>query len=162
MKSIKIPVFCFLFILIPSSSFSQPPGMKLDPGIRMKPWKGDTQCWKASGLNLTSDQTKALILIQQAYFKDTLLLRTELFSKHFELREFLTNPSAKMETIRTKHGEIAEMMSKLEERAIDYLIKVRGLLTQEQLKVWCPDQEFPVFRRMMYRPGPMGQYPPNQ
>lgn len=128
----------------------------------MKPWKGDTPCWRASDVGLTAEQMKTLILIQQVYFRDTFLLRTELFSKQLELREFLTNPSTKMETIRTKHGEIAEIMSKLEEKAIDYLIKVRGLLTQEQLKGWCPDQEFPIFRRMIYRPGPMGQYPPNQ
>ena len=153
---------CFLFILSTSSAFSQPPGMRIDPGIRLKPWRGDTRCWRASDFNLSSDQMKGLILIQQAYLRDTLPLRTELFSKHLELRELLTNSAIKMEAIRSKHGEITELMSKLEEKAIDYLIKVRNLLTQDQLKNWCPDQEFPIFRRSMPGPGPMGQFPPNQ
>ena len=161
MKSILILFFCFLFFLKPSSSFSQSPGMKIDPGMRVKPWKGEIRCWKASDLNLSTDQMKGLTLIQQAYFRDTFLLRTELFSKHLELRELLTNPAVKIESVRSKHGEITELQSKLEEKAIEYLIKVKTLLTQEQLKNWCPEQEFAIFRRMMLGPGPMGPFPPN-
>ena len=162
MKSVIILVFCFLVILNTSSSFSQTPGMKGDPGIRMKPWKGEIRCWRASDLNLSPDQMRGLTLIQQAYFRDTFLLRTELFSKHVELRELLNNPTIKIEAIRSKHGEITELQLKLEEKAIEYLIKVKNLLTQEQQKNWCPEQEFSIFRRMMPGPGPIGPLPPNQ
>jgi len=52
--------------------------------------------------------------------------------------------------------EIIELQSKQEEKAVEYLIKVRNLLTPEQLKSWCPEQEFPSFRHMMHGTGPMG------
>ncbi len=161
MKSIMILIFCCLFFLNTSSSFSQTPGMKIDPGMRMKPWKGEIRCWRASDLNLSPDQMKGLILIQQAYYRDTLLLRTELFSKHLELRELLTNQAVRIEAVRSKHGEITELQSKLEEKAIEYLIKIKTLLTQEQLKNWCPEQEFAIFRRSMPGPGLTGPGPNN-
>jgi hypothetical protein len=79
-----------------------------------------------------------------------------------ELREFLTNPNIRIESIRSKYLEINEIQSKLEEKTIEYVIKVRNLLTQEQLKNWCPEQEFPLFQRMMHGPGPMGIMPPRR
>ncbi len=52
-------------------------------------------------------------------------------------------------------------------KSIDYLMKVRGILTQEQLRSWCPELEIPFFRRMMQRPdlkGPMNpkRMPPHE
>lgn len=126
----------------------------------MRPWRGEARCWRASDLNLSTEQAKELEQIQQTYFRESQLLRAQLFSKRLELREFLTNPTVKIESVRTKHSETIELESKLEEKAIDYLIKVKNLLTQEQLKNWCPEQEFPSFRQMMYRPGPMGPMTP--
>jgi len=129
--------------------------MRPRPGIGGKQWRGDGPCWRASDLNLSLDQVKRLELIQQAFFRETQLLRAELFVKRFELRDFLTNPNIKIESIRSKYLEINEFQSILEEKTIEYLIKVRNLLTQEQLKTWCPEHEFPPFRKMMPGPGPM-------
>ncbi len=147
-------IFSFLFVFIASSSFSQPPGMG------MRRWRGEGPCWKASELNLSQEQRKSLDLIQEAYFREAQLLRLQLFTKRLELRELLTNPTLRAETIRGKNLEIIELQSKQEERAIDYLIRVRNLLTPEQLKDWCPEQEFPHFRQMMYGTGPRGSTPP--
>jgi hypothetical protein len=133
--------------------------MRHGPGMGGRPWRGEGPCWRASDLDLSLDQVKRLDLIHQAYFRETHLPRTELFSKRLELREFLTNPSIKIESIRSKYLEINEIESKLEEKTIEYLIKVRTLLTQEQLKIWCPEQEFPLFQRMIHGPGPMGIMP---
>jgi hypothetical protein len=30
------------------------------------------------------------------------------------------------------------------------------------LQKWCPEQEFPAFRQMMYGPGPMGPMHPRK
>jgi Spy/CpxP family protein refolding chaperone len=130
--------------------------------MRGRPWRGDRPCWRASDLDLTLDQVKRLDLIYQAYFQETQLPRTELFAKRLELREFLTNPNIRIESIRSKYLEINEIQSKLEEKIIEYVIKVRNLLTQEQLKNWCPEQEFPLFQRMMHGPRPMGIMPPRR
>jgi len=155
-----ILVFLFLFLFI-SPSFSQPPEKRHGPGMGKMHRRGETPCLRASDLNLSPDQMKELDLIQQSFYREAHPIRTELFSKYFELKEFLTNPMIKIESIHAKNAEIILLQSKLEERTIHYLIKVRALLTQEQLKIWCPEQEFPQSRRMMPGPvhlGPMGLF----
>ena len=122
----------------------------------MRKWRGESPCWKASELNLSNEQTKGLDLIQETYFRETQLIRAQLFTKRLELREFLLNPTMRIESIRVKYSEIIELQSREEEKAIEYLIKVRSLLTQEQLKMWCPELEYPPFRPMRHGPGPKG------
>jgi Spy/CpxP family protein refolding chaperone len=148
MKS-KQYFFCFLMILIPSLAFSQTSEMRMGPGMGIRHWRGENRGWRASELNLSSDQAKELDLIQQVYFRETQLLRAQLFSKRLELREILTNPTTKIESIRSKYSEINEIQSRFEEKAIEYLIKVRNLLTSEQIKIWNPEEEFSLFRRII-------------
>jgi Spy/CpxP family protein refolding chaperone len=163
---LKIAVFILfsLFVLSMSLSFAQPfpqpPGMRPDPGMGMRPWRGEDQCWRASELNLSSDQAKGLELIQQSYLRETQLLRAEIFLKRLELRDLLTSSTVSIESIRSKHSEINELQSRLEEKVFDHLIKVRNLLTKEQLKNWCPESEIP--RRMMRGPGSRGPMPPKR
>ncbi|PIV21044.1 MAG: hypothetical protein COZ69_07195 [Deltaproteobacteria bacterium CG_4_8_14_3_um_filter_45_9] len=151
---IKTLIFCFLFILTASFSFSQPSGKG------MRKWRGEGPCRRVSEFNLSQEQMKNLDLLQQSYFREAQLLRLELFTKNLELRELLINPTVRAETIRGKTLEIIEIQSKQEEKAIEYLIKVRNLLNPEQLKAWCPEQEFPRFRQMMPGMGPMGPMSP--
>jgi hypothetical protein len=156
-------LICLLSLLFfPALSFSQPTGMGHRPGTGMMHRRGEPPCFRASDLDLSLDQMKELELVQQSFYRDTQLLRTELFSKYFELKEYLTNPMTKIESIQTKNSEIILLQSKLEEKTIHYLIKVRALLTQEQLRAWCPEQEFPPLRRMMHGPGLMGPMPPRR
>ncbi len=156
-------IFSFFFlILLLSPAFSQPSGMRPSPEMGMKHWRGENRGWRASELNLSADQTKELNLIQQTYYQETQLLRATLFSKRLELREFLTNPTVKKEAIRSKYSEINEIQSKFEEKAVEYLIKVRNLLMPEQLKSWNPEEEFPFFQPMMQGPNPMGPIRPRK
>ncbi len=145
---LKIIVFPLILIFLsPIFSHGQSMGMR--------PWRKDARCWRASELNLSSEQTTGLALIQQTYLRETQLLRAQLVTKRLEFREFLTNPAIRMESIRAKYLDLVEIQSKMEERAIEYLVKVRSLLTHEQLKFWCPEQEFPLLQRMMPGHGPM-------
>lgn len=146
---IQLLTFFLLLALMTSSAFSQ-------PGMGMRRWSGEGQCSRASELNLSLEQRKTLDLLQQTYFREAQLLRLEIFTKNLELRELLINPSARVEAIRGKTSEIAELRSKREEKAVEYLIKVRNLLSPEQLKTWCPEQEFPYFRQTMPGRRPMG------
>jgi Spy/CpxP family protein refolding chaperone len=150
MKS-KILIFIFWILLIgtTSPSFSQPPEM----GMRMR--RGEAPCWRASDFELSQEQRKNLELIQQAYFREAQLLRAQLFTRRLELRELLVAPTIKIEAIRAKNLEIIELQSKEEERSVEYLVKVRNLLTPEQLQKWCPEQEFPAMRHRMHGTGPM-------
>ena len=145
---LKIIVLPFILIfLFPIFSNAQSMGMR--------PWRKDARCWRASELNLSSEQAKGLTFIQQTYQRETQLLRAQLVTKRLEFREFLTNPAIRMESIRAKYLDVVETQSKMEEKAIEYLVKVRSLLTHEQLKLWCPEQEFPLMQRMMPGHGPM-------
>ena len=152
---LKITVFSLILIfLLPIPSFSQSMGMR--------PWRKDARCWRASELNLSSEQARGLNLLLQTYLEETQLLRAQLVTKRIELRELLTNPAIKTESIRTKYLERVETQSKMEEKAIEYLVKVRSLLTHEQLKSWCPEQEFPLFQRMIPGHSPMGPMRPKK
>jgi Spy/CpxP family protein refolding chaperone len=149
-----------LLILLSSPAFSQPSGMRPVPGMEMRYWRGENRGYRASELNLSPEQAKELDIIQQAHFRETQLLRGQLLSKRLELREFLKNQTTRIETIRTKYFEINELESRFEEKAVDYLIKVRNLLTPEQLRSWNPEEEFPLFHRMMRGVEPLGPRPP--
>jgi Spy/CpxP family protein refolding chaperone len=153
-------IFWIFFILPVPFSFSQSSGMGHNPGMGMRHWKEEARCWRASELDLSTEQMRGLDLIQETYFQEVRLLRAQLFLKRLELREFLTNPTVKIESVRAKYWETTELKSKLEEKAIEYLIKLRNLLTQEQLKRWCPEKEFSLLREMMHGVGPMGPMSP--
>ena len=153
---IRILLFSFLLIFAASPSFSQSPEMG------MRRWRGEGPCWRASDLDLSQEQRKNLELIQQATFREAQLLRAQLFTRRLELRELLISPTTKTESIRAKNLEIIDLQSKHEEKSVEYLIKVRNLLAPEQLQKWCPEQEFPAFRQMMYGSGPMGPMHPRK
>ena len=128
----------------------------------MRKWRGEIPCWRASDLDLSSEQRKNLELIQQAFFREAQVLRAQLFTRRLELRELFVSPTIKIELIRAKNSEIIELESKQEEKWVEYLIKLRNLLTPEQLQKWCPEQEFPGFRHMRYGTGPMGPMDPKK
>jgi Spy/CpxP family protein refolding chaperone len=164
MMKLKIQIFFFILILVfpVFPTFSQPSEKRSSPEMGMKQQRGETQCLRASDLNLSKEQIRELELIQQANFQEIRFLRIQLFSKRLELREVLTNPTPRIESIRNKYWEINELQSKLDEKTIEYLIRLRTLLTQDQIRSWCPEKEFPFLREMMQGPGPMSPMHPRK
>lgn len=154
-QKIQVMAFVLLVLFITSSAWSQ-------PGTGMRRWRGEDQCSRALEFDLSPEQKKNLELLQRIYFREAQLLRLQIFTKRIELRELLTNSAVRIETIRGKNSEIKELQSKQEEMAIEYLIRVRNLLTPDQLKTWCPDQEFPYIRPTMPGRRPMGPIPPSE
>jgi len=152
---IKLTSLSLLFILLLSmDSYGQP--------MEKKHWRKEARCCRASELNLSYEQLKSLDQLQQAFLKETQLLRAQLITKRLEFRDHLTNPTMKMDSIRMKHNELIETQTKLEEKAMEYLVRVRNLLSTEQLKFWCPEHEFPFFQRIMPGYGPMGPRSPQK
>lgn len=157
---IKPRCFIFLwlgvfFILLNSSGFSQSLQERSSFPMRMGHGKREVKCWRVLELELPLDKQKELQLIQQTFLKETQLLRAQLFTKRLELREMLTNPAIREEMIRPKYLELAEIQAKLEERTMEYLIKIRSFFTSEQLPFWCPEEEIPFYPPMRERHGPM-------
>lgn len=165
----KFKLFTIISFIISISfvdpSFSQSSGMKHSQAVGMMHFKRESPCQRAFELNLSPEQVNKLRLIQQTYFRETQPLRTELFTKRFEIRELLTNPMINIESIRSRYFGIAEIYSKLEEKAIEYLINIRNILTEEQIRKWCPEKEFPLYYMMPHghRPiWPIKPIPPEE
>jgi hypothetical protein len=149
-------LLCFLTV---SETPAQSTGMRYGPGIGTRSWRGENRCWKASEMNLVAEQTRGLDTVSQGFLKETRLLRSELFSKRLELRESLTDVAVKNESIQIKISQIIDLQLKLEEKTMDYLLKIRTLLTPEQLKNWCPELEISPMQGMMPRPDLMSPMP---
>jgi Spy/CpxP family protein refolding chaperone len=149
-------------MLFSSPAFSQPSEIRMGPGMEMRHWREENRGYRASELKLSPEQAKELDIIQQAHFRETQLLRAQLLSKRIELREFLKNQTTRIDAIRSKYSEINELESRFEEKAIESLLKVRNLLTSEQLRNWNPEEEFPLFRRMMRGVEPLGPMHPRR
>lgn len=143
------------FFFVPPLALSQSFQERSNFPMRMGYWKREAKCWRVSELELSSEKQKELQLIQQTFFKETQLLRAQLFTKRLDLREMLTNPAIRDEAIRPKYLELAEIQAKLEERTIEYLLRIRSFFTSEQLPLWCPEEEFPSYSLMRERYGPM-------
>ena len=150
-------VFGFPLLLSPLEAHAQSSGMR---GM-MRHGRGGPLCWSASQLHLSPEQRKELDLLNQSYLKEVQTLRAELFLKRIELRDALTNAAAKIETIQAKNAEISALQSELDGKAIDYLIKIRNLLTADQLAQWCPELDYPL-RHMMERSAPLGPMTPRR
>ncbi len=157
----RIPIILLVLgiIFITGPSFPQSTGLRSPHEMGMKRWKGGSPCWRVQDLDLSLEQRKGLHLIQQSYLQETQLFQKEIFTKLLELRELLINPTTKTESLRGKYNEINELRSKHEEKAIEYLIKLRNLLTPDQLLLWCPEREFPSFLQTMHGFGPMRHIP---
>lgn len=147
-------IFFLCLCLLPSLAEAQ--GGRYGPGWGMKNWKGSNPCWSTSELTLATEQARSIDLLRQSSLRDMASLRAQIFAKRLVLRELLTNPAVKTEVIRSTQSEIVDIETRLSEKGFDYLVKVRALLTPEQLRLWCPEKEFPFFNGMMQRPWMMG------
>lgn len=164
MKNRNYLLMALLLMIAVLLLFPAAPSLSQAPGVRFgfKSWRGEVRCWKASELNLSQEQAKGLDALQQVFLRETQASRAQIFAKRLELRELLTNPGTRVETIRSKFSEILEQQARIEEKSIEYLVKVRSLLTPEQLRNWCPEFEFPPFRRMMLGPDSAEPMPPRR
>lgn len=141
---VTLVLLAFFFINSISSLEAQPARMTMWPGMGMGQWEvDDPQCRQATELNLSIEQASGLEQIQQIYFRETRLLRAQIFLKRLELRQAFTDPSAKIESIRSKYAELLDLKSKLEGKSLEFLMRIRDLLTLDQLNHWCPEREFP-------------------
>jgi Spy/CpxP family protein refolding chaperone len=86
----------------------------------------------ASNMNLTEDQQAQLDAKREAFMAETDPLRDELFSKRMELRELWTKANPSQDEISAKQQEIREIQTQMQEKATEYQLELRQLLTPEQ------------------------------
>lgn len=83
-------------------------------------------------LNLTDTQRAELQSRQDAFMAEMTPLREELFSKKMELRELWAKADPSQARIAAKQQEIRELQSQMQEKATEYQLGCRQMLTPEQ------------------------------
>ena len=123
----KLGLLIAVLILGASSAwgFGGPGGMQGGHGYGMNPYF-------ASNMNLTDDQKGQLQSRHEAFMAEMNPLRNELFSKKMELRELWTKANPNQAKISAKQQEIRELQNQMQERATEYQLACRQMLTTEQ------------------------------
>jgi len=85
-----------------------------------------------SNLNLSEDQKAQIETRQQVFAEEMSPLRDKLFSRRMELQELWSQPSPDQARISSKQQEIRDLQSEIQERATQYELDCRELLTPEQ------------------------------
>ena len=98
--------------------------------------QGHPPCWLPDDLQLTAEQMEKLRLIQRSYLNDLTPLRNDFLNKRYELRRLISDPTSNADDIRAKQEEALALETQIQEKVIDYQLKVREILTPEQFKLW--------------------------
>ncbi len=97
---------------------------------------GDAPWCLPDDLQLTEEQMEKLKSIEGSYLNDITPLRNDFLNKRYELRRLIADPTSKADDIRTKQEEALALETQIQEKVIDYQLKVREILTPEQFKLW--------------------------
>jgi Spy/CpxP family protein refolding chaperone len=93
-------------------------------------------CWRPDDLRLTPEQTEKLKSIQARYLNDITALRNDLLHKKYELKRLMSDPRSKSHEIRRKQQEAFALETRIQEKVVDYRLKVREILTAQQFELW--------------------------
>jgi Spy/CpxP family protein refolding chaperone len=126
----KLSTFLSLFVLIAlfGTASAQNPVVPVN-----RPFYGAGRGLYAANLNLTADQLTKINDLRTAHYKDILPLRTKLQSKMLELRTLMLQPAQNQSKIVALQKDIADLQQKIQEKALDFNVRVRKVLTPEQL-----------------------------
>jgi Spy/CpxP family protein refolding chaperone len=114
-------------------SFAQ--GVRKAQGTDSGAWSGE--CYSLEKLDLSAGQREALNRIDEPHKTQILKQRNSLMLKRIELRELLRDAGADKQAIRNKAGEMGDIREALQKEMIDYQIRIRDILTPEQIRRWC-------------------------
>jgi Spy/CpxP family protein refolding chaperone len=87
----------------------------------------------AAQLGLTPDQEATLKGLRQEFRTETAGIRESLRTKWQELSALFRDPKAKDEDIIAKRRELSALRDQIGQKAVEYLLKARKVLTPEQL-----------------------------
>lgn len=83
-------------------------------------------------LSLSKAQEEKIESLNKSFYAKTGKIRDRLDQKRAELSNLLENPYSNGEKIKDKVSEIAFLQMQLQEETVDYLEKIRSILTPEQ------------------------------
>jgi Spy/CpxP family protein refolding chaperone len=86
-----------------------------------------------SKLNLTAEQTEKIRALRESFQKDITPFRTRIFEKKAEMRLLWMQTEPDAARIKTKQREIHDLKWQVLEKATNFRLALRSVLTPEQL-----------------------------
>jgi Spy/CpxP family protein refolding chaperone len=96
---------------------------------------GPGYCWSntgASNLNLTDEQSAKVQTVRENYLKEITPLRNQMLSVRSELQILWSDASPDRDKILAKQRELSGIQAQLDEKAAQYRLDCREILTPEQ------------------------------
>jgi Spy/CpxP family protein refolding chaperone len=126
----------FLPLIVPPA-WAQWPGPRGMRGGNRRP-----PCWRPDDLHMTPDQTERLKSIQRSYLSDIRRLRNDLANKRYQLRKLMADPASRSYDVRIKQEEVFRLEAQIQEKMVDYQLRVKEILTPQQFKRWRYQERF--------------------
>lgn len=89
-------------------------------------------------VELTSEQSTAIQEHRSAFFKDTAVLRADIFKKEQELDILMLEPTVDLEKAKSIQDEISGLYGQIAQKKLLHQIDIRKLLTPDQLRQLPP------------------------
>jgi len=120
-----------------------------------KDWTGKHSFGPGSRLNLTAEQKEKIANLRLTFKEETLDLHSQLARKRLEIQKLLLEESLDLTRVYGLVDEMAPIQAEIQKKSIEFRLKVKSLLTKEQLEKlpgWGLGRRF---GRAMGRRGPM-------
>lgn len=124
--AIMVASFC-------ANAFAQGPRK----GQGMNPRRFSPDCSTLERLDLSSSQKEAILRIDSQYKGQILDRRNTLMLKRLELQGMLRDPHAGKDAIQARAREMGDAREEIQQKVIDYQVRIREVLTPEQIRRWC-------------------------
>ncbi len=104
-------------------------------------WRGE-HCWESGDpekfSSLTPEQKAKFQELRQKFNDETAQLRGALVTKRLETQSLWTNPKAEPKAIIDKEKELRDLQNQMKDKAIQFKLEARKLLTPEQISEFRP------------------------
>ena len=99
-----------------------------------KAWPGKHTFDLASRLNLTAEQKEKMANLRLTFKEETLELRTQIARKRLEVQKLLLEESPDLARVYALIDEMAPIQAEIQKKGIEFRLKLKSLLTKEQLE----------------------------
>jgi Spy/CpxP family protein refolding chaperone len=94
---------------------------------------GPGTCWSFGIPNLTAEQSAKMTDLQKSFIEDASKLRSELAVKRIEFDQLLAQTQPNTEEVMAKQKELTQLQSQLQQKCLSNQLKMRKILSEEQL-----------------------------
>jgi len=99
-----------------------------------KGWEGKQTVDLASKLDLTAEQKEKIANLRLTFKEETLELRTGLARKRLEIQKLLLEAAPNLTRVYELVDEMAPIQAEIQKKTIEFRLKLKSLLTSEQLE----------------------------